>query len=408
VPDFHTLLKQSIIDRGITDGGQRRAIYAQARAAYLRQITQRNPAIDEDALAARLAAFDAAVERIEADLANELAVPDEAATAAFEEAVLVGDDPRYDEYDEGAEAYSDEPDLPPHLRSDQSWPEHHEQAEPARGAFGRALHSLPGGGREAEEPLPPAPEAAAEPPRQSRRDRWSEPPGATANSRLAPRRRLVWTISERDKVRILIGAIGTLAVVLAGVIIYLLLPSSDSSVTLPINERREVSDAATAARIAGETLDVRQTFTVFDGRDPTIFQATPNNPVRLERDAEGGFARISTSVGAAGVKVAVGPGLASRLAGQNVRIVLTVRASAERGAANLRFAYQSGVAISHWQTANLGPRFATVGLVWRVPALRTSTTGADYIIIEPGIPGDGTAADIRSVKIDLLGSAPET
>jgi hypothetical protein len=67
----------------------------------------------------------------------------------------------------------------------------------------------------------------------------------------------------------------------------------------------------------------------------------------------------------------------------------------------MRFAYQSGVAISHWQTANLSSEFTPLGLVWRVPVLRTSPSG-DYLIVEPGIPGSGTGVEIRSVKIDLV------
>ena len=55
-----------------------------------------------------------------------------------------------------------------------------------------------------------------------------------------------------------------------------------------------------------------------------------------------------------GVKALIGPGLATRLAGHDVRVTIVARSSREAGAAGLRFAYQSGVAISHWQTANLG------------------------------------------------------
>ena len=65
----------------------------------------------------------------------------------------------------------------------------------------------------------------------------------------------------------------------------------------------------------------------------------------------------------------------------------------------MRFAYQSGVAISHWQTANLGTDFQAVALTWRVPAMRTDRTG-DLLVIQPGVPGDGTGADIKSIKID--------
>ncbi|HMN87434.1 MAG TPA: hypothetical protein PKA74_15810, partial [Bauldia sp.] len=63
---------------------------------------------------------------------------------------------------------------------------------------------------------------------------------------------------------------------------------------------------------------------------------------------------------------------------------------------SLRFAYQSGLAISHWQSMSLTPEFETASFVWRVPKMRTNPAG-DYILIEPGIPGDGTSADVQSV-----------
>jgi len=228
-----------------------------------------------------------------------------------------------------------------------------------------------------------------------RPDRWSD------DGSIAPAVRRDWWrgFSERDKIRILAGAIIGLVVALGGLAAYLLLSGGDDGVTLAIGVRREVSDAATAARIPNDKLDVAQSFALFDGRDPTIFATTPDNPVRFDSDS--GFVRASSSVSAPGVKAIIGPGLAARLAGQRVRVTIVGRSSAERGAAAMRFAYQSGVAISHWQTANLAPEYEAVGMIWRVPAMRTSQSG-DYLLIEPGIPGDGTGVDIQSIKIDLL------
>jgi hypothetical protein len=37
------------------------------------------------------------------------------------------------------------------------------------------------------------------------------------------------------------------------------------------------------------------------------------------------------------------------------------------------------------------------------PAAHPSAAGV-YLLIEPGIPGDGTSTDIRSIKIDILAS----
>ena len=45
---------------------------------------------------------------------------------------------------------------------------------------------------------------------------------------------------------------------------------------------------------------------------------------------------------------------------------------------------------------------------WVVPDLRTTPNGMDNLIIEPGNPGDGAAADIASIRIDMRGSAPST
>jgi hypothetical protein len=237
-------------------------------------------------------------------------------------------------------------------------------------------------------------------------DRWSEP------RRIAPRQaepsRPPFQISdylgwlgtpEQIMPRLLAIAVGVLAILLVGFGAYMLGARSHSAVTVDIGVRREVSDAATATRIAQDNVTVAQSFAVFDGRDPTIFATTPDNPVRF--DSASGFARVSSSTSASGVKVAIGPGLAARLAGHQVRIIIDARSSTEFGAANMRFAYQSGLAISHWQTANLAGDYKEVGMTWRVPTMRTNPNG-DFLLIEPGIPGDGTGADIKAIRIDVL------
>ena len=197
----------------------------------------------------------------------------------------------------------------------------------------------------------------------------------------------------------LLGAIGACLVLLVALGFYLLLPVRDGGVTVDIDVRREVSDAATAVRTAAQNLPVDQTFMLFDGRDPTIFETSPDNPVKF--DANAGVVRVSSSAGAPGVKALIGPGLAGRLAGRNVRVTLVARSSSEAGAAGMRFAYQSGLAISHWQTANLAANYQAVAIIWRVPTQRTDRAG-DLLLIEPGVPGDGTGADIKSIRIDLL------
>jgi hypothetical protein len=392
VSDFYSLLKQSIIERGISDAGERDEVYAQARRAMIRQLWAYQPALAEEDIERRVGDFDTTVERIEAELAAVFADPEGeplpteadaggdrgAAFAAGRGGGRTGDDAPY----HGKRPYHP---MPP--RADME----HAYAPPA------SRYAPPG--REQA----PADDDYDEMPRRRLPDRWAADasPLSYGRGHTGPRRR-GWTLSEQDKVRLLVGAIGTLVLILVGLIVYLVLPAGDQGVTVAIDLRREVSDAATAARNATVQLDVQQTFVVFDGRDPTIFESAPDNPVRLDSDGGGGFARVSSSADSAGIKAVIGPGLATRLAGQRIRVTITARSSAERGAANMRFAYQSGLAISHWQTANLSSEYADVALIWRVPTQRTSSTGSDYLIIEPGIPGDGSGADVHSIKIDLL------
>jgi hypothetical protein len=172
------------------------------------------------------------------------------------------------------------------------------------------------------------------------------------------------------------------------------LPTSDTQTKI-------ASDNVPAAEVPDRYLDVAESLVVFDGRDPTVFEGASDNPIQFDSDAEGGFARISSATSAAGARAVIGPGLAERLAGKTVRITLLARSSNENGAATMRFAYQSGLAISHWQSADLSASYGTFGMIWRVPAVRTVGAG-DYLLIEPGIPGDGTSTDIRSIKIDIL------
>jgi hypothetical protein len=164
---------------------------------------------------------------------------------------------------------------------------------------------------------------------------------------------------------------------------------------------RIVSDSATASEIPERNLDVTESLVVFDGRDPTVFEGASDNPIQFDSDADGGFARISSATSAAGARAVIGPGLAERFAGRTIRITLLARSSDENGAATMRFAYQTGLAISHWQDADLSGSYGTYGMIWRVPAARTNSAG-DYLLIEPGIPGDGTSTDIRSIRIEIL------
>lgn len=381
--DFYTLLKQSMIDRGISDPKERAEIYAQARRAVIKQLWNYRPPLAADEIDSRVGIYDTAVERIEADL--RVAFAKGGGRRVRRTAALPAPAEATDRY------LQEEPDAP------------------ALAAFGDDDFGRPA----ARLPRPPIRRGRARPgearpanddddayaPPATPSDRW-DPPLPGARPKGPPAWMTAWLgTGEQRTIRLLAVAVGVLVITLVGVVAYTMGARTNGGVTVPIGVRQEVSDAATATRIAAENHEIVQSYTVFDGKDPTVFQTSPDNPIRF--DSDGGFARVASAASASGAKVLVGPGLAARLAGKTVRIVLEVRASADRGAAGMRFAYQSGVAISHWQTANLDRDFTAVGLIWRLPAMRTNPAG-DYIIIEPGIPGDGTGVDVRTIRLDII------
>ncbi len=440
--DLHALLKQSIIDRGISDPRDREEIYTEARRAVVRRLWQQDPPLDQDEIDGRINAYDHAVSVIESDFAahfsgaRELQYADPAAGSAEDGHPRPDSDQPFDRPVPMRARYADDPALQPHADDEGATSE--EPDEAGDGAFfqdpadeGEVTADEPSfsdedeayqserdepPAQELEAPLGYDPKAAGEfydyddeeqgyqaPPQG---DRWTVP---SDDSTVRPREPLPKGTREKPRkasrgtaVRMLAGAIVTLVVVLAGIVAFVFLrePAEDG-VTIAIEERRQVSDAATAVRIAADDLAVSQTFVLFDGLDPTIFDTTTDNPVRFDNDVGGSFARVASASGAAGATIVIGPGLASQLAGQRIRVRVLARSSFDRGALSMRFAYQSGVAISHWQTANLEPDYGEVGILWRVPSQTTSTSG-HRLIIEPGIPGDGTGTDIKSVEIDIL------
>jgi hypothetical protein len=498
--DFYSILKESIIDRGIADGGERDEIYAQARRAMIRRLWSFEPPLHEEEIEQRIAAFDVAVSDIEADVMAAFSAHAGDTSAEVDDDYAAGVEAPADDHEEDyreVNSYDSDPHAADHDEEDHYQADHYEADyrqprepvdRPAANsrrlpalldpiAAGRQVrdaglvryyeearrlqpqeplyddgydeppdepetfdpppvqrtHAEVTRRRAPAEPLPdpyedepgygeePPPQAYP-PQRQSRSDRWSEksprrepreapqrlpkraPSGRRGPDDDLPRRRQRQRpaprqpLSDRDKIYMLLGAIGVCVLVLGGIGVYALMPR-DSGVTVDIDARHEVSDAATAVRLAAETMPIDQTFMLFDGRDPTVFETSPDNPIRF--DATSGTVRVSSSTGSPGVKALIGPGLATRLAGHDVRVTIVARSSREAGAAGLRFAYQSGVAISHWQTVNLGADFQAAALTWRVPALQTDRSG-DLLVIQPGIPGDGTGADIKSIKIDLL------
>jgi hypothetical protein len=420
--DFYALLKQSIIERGIRDSHDREAVYAQARQAIVKQLWAYQPPLAADEIDARVGAYDQAVERIEQDLQSAFADGGRALDERPARRLPPLPDPLPEPPPE-VEPDDDEIAAPPlaEWRHDEAGHEvdryalddedDYERGVPRAAANGRRSTAAYESRDDREEP---ARRAADDEPAyayayEARDDRYGgratgqghEPQHERwRNDSIEPRSGWLPALNERAMIQILAGAIAALIISLTGIGAYLYFGrDSGDAATVDIGVRRVVSDSATATRIAADTLEVVQSYSLFDGRDPTIFVTTPDNPVRFV--SEEGFARAASSASAPGVKALIGPGLAARLAGNRVRVTIVARSSTDFGAAAMRFAYQSGLAISHWQTANLAPDYEAVGMIWRVPTMRTDPTG-DYLVIEPGIPGDGTGVDIQSIKIDVL------
>jgi len=492
--DFYSVLKQSIIDRGLRSARDREAAYSQARTAMIRRLWSYDPPLAEDEIDARIGQFDIAVERIEGDVVEafaaepepvgvaELDVPDAAPPAL----------PVYDGYDEdadytpafgGASAESlDEAEGAPadaeppartsseirslvelltsidirslaveealnaelHDEETHRATEDADEEEPSTGEAARALLPVPTtmarspyddaafyddpdpddvriehlrvAGHERSEPARNRPGARGDhfddsdvsaPPRRSRQQRQREAPAPRpVVSREAPavrpkRRKPTAARQGSDrKVVLLIAAVGVLVVALIAVSAYVLWPTPAAEgpkavATPPIEQVPPASPAA--AELPPPADGVLQRYTLFDGTDPTVFDADPSNPIRFD----GNVARISTSADSAGARAVIGPGLASRLSGHTVRVTVMARAAEENGASSLRFAYQSGLAVSYWETAKLTAQFSAFQLEWRLPKLQTDPSG-NVIIIEPGIPGEGTSADVGAVAVDLL------
>ncbi|MCP4382322.1 MAG: hypothetical protein GY798_13065 [Hyphomicrobiales bacterium] len=317
-----------------------------------------------------------AVEQALNGQADEPAVAPELATPAGPEPPLAGPEPPL---------APDHPELDDFVPPPGLLPEHAPNAEEPPPDEGNALVAT-------DEPVnwyrPNSPATA--PPSRKRKI----PPQRPATAGRPRRARASRPDTDTRQVRSLIVAVTALAAALIAALVYVLSPLYLGNNEPVLAGPPGLPGSAGTASLPADSL---QRFTLFDGSDPTIFKAAPGNPVRFSGEA----ARISTSAGSAGATAAIGPGLATRLAGHNVRVTVMARTVRENGALNLRIAYQSGLAISHWRTANLTAELAPVELEWRVPALRTDP-GGGAILIEPGIPGDGTAAEIAAITIDVL------
>ncbi len=494
--DFYSVLKQSIIDRGLRSAGDREAAYSQARTAMIRRLWSYDPPLAEDEIDARIGQFDLAVERIEGDVVEAFAAEPEAVGVAeldVSDAAAPPALPVYDGYDEDADytpAFGGAPAELPDKAEDRPA----DAEPPARSASeirslvelltsidirSLAIEEALNADLQDEEPYPatddakedeppsqpatrallPAPTTtdmpadddaafendadpddvrveyfrvpAAEPaeratnrrathgdrnrfddaeeparPYRRRKGRRAEEPAprpvvSGEGEAFRPKRRKPAAARPAGdrKIVLLIAAVGILAVALIAVSAYVLWPrpSAEGPAAVTDTPVQTVPAASPAPEIPAPADGVVQRFTLFDGSDPTVFDSDPSNPIRFD----GNLARVSTSADLAGARAVIGPGLASRLAGHTVRVTVMARTARENGAASLRFAYQSGLAVSYWQSAKLTPEFTAFQLEWRVPKLQTDPSG-NVIIIEPGLPGEGTGADISAIAIDLL------
>lgn len=402
--DFYSIIRGSVESRGLKTSTERRGLYEQARRAMIDKLWSNDPPLGADEISRRISFFDAAVERIEGDYEPD-PEPESVSPVALKEPAAPIPVSR------PAPAAKKRPAPPP---------------PPEEAVMPPPLPEPRRGGRKSKpsEEENDALEGADEPiPSIFRRevnsttsptvvDSNAEPSGfgELDEGFVAPRRRLpkvTWRpqlpAGERGRVLLLAAVVACLAVFLAGFLVFAFYPrTSGATVSSGALTTQSVGDPATALDIPKRPVTVTQSFNLFDGTDPTVFVGSPSNPVRFDHDTVGAFSRIASAVDNPGARAIIGPGLAQSLAGRDIRVTLSLRSSHELGAAKLRFAYQSGLAVSHWQVADAPAAYGDVGLIWRVPAQRTDAKG-DYLLIEPGIPGDGTSVDIRSIRIDVIG-----
>jgi hypothetical protein len=108
--------------------------------------------------------------------------------------------------------------------------------------------------------------------------------------------------------------------------------------------------------------------------------------------------RIASST-AGGARATIARNVAQQLGGHTIRIAIDARGTPGRESITARLGYQRGDGLLEWQTINLGAAFYIWTVDWAIPA---GTSTGDFVIIEPGIPGDGTALDIRGLTIQVL------
>ncbi len=105
--DFYTVLRSALDRVGAADSGQRDRVYAHVREVMVRKLRNHRPPIAEAEIDSRLSTFDAAIDRIETEVADEQQADDEAREAQPQR------ERRYAGRSEPAATHDDYEDEPP-------------------------------------------------------------------------------------------------------------------------------------------------------------------------------------------------------------------------------------------------------------------------------------------------------
>lgn len=160
----------------------------------------------------------------------------------------------------------------------------------------------------------------------------------------------------------------------------------------PVETKDDDADAA-------ETMP-QPDIVLFDGRDPSAFQAGAGKPVVFGTDAAGGYVRIQApAAGEDGARLVISSGVADRLARRTVHFVVTARAPADDGAGTVRLGYRAGDEAGPFSAQPLGREYRRLEIVWTVPG--GSALGEHALFIEPGLLGGGSSVDVKAVEIFL-------
>ncbi|MCW5695967.1 MAG: hypothetical protein KIS96_04425 [Bauldia sp.] len=505
--DFYNVLRSSLDRVGAQDSAERRRVYRHVRGVMLKQIEQLDPPLSTQAAEERMALFDAAVERIEDEIAHALdPAPSPPAVPAAAEAALVAsvadadvagaspvanpdavwDAPAIDmawdaateqwhdsaqgpppvvepplpggewstrlrvalaeergylsgdpvaEPEPDVEPLVDDPDFEPELEDAQAEPVADPLEEPER--RGRGWRSLGGAAAErlaaglarraaragrnepfeprldgpagmgVASPPPPPPDppigliedrslraddrsghAEGDPfgelyedtPRRGRRSRRDDDDAIFEGDD-----GLAEALEPRRPVRRLV----TIGLAILGIAIL----GWGAYVFVPLVFSGGEPGSATVAE-GGSGL------VVFNGEDPSVFVSGPDNPVQYLTDDTGPFVRIASAASNPGARATIGRGIAGGLGDRQIVVTVNARGAPAQAAATLRFGYLRDNQILGWRTVNITTEFQSLGIAWDVPA--GGGGGEDYLLIEPGIPGDGTAVDVRSIRIEPI------